>query len=361
MSRQPVIVANERKIELDGLRGYAAIIVVFYHSVLGVDVTQIERIMRGSWSSLGAYDAATKIFLKLFDGDLAVTLFFVLSGTVLFRSLMREEGGLGGIAVRFYIRRFFRIYPALFVSLVACALAFLAGGRSVSLSDFVANALLYDFKVNGPTWTINAEMIAPVFLLLAYIGYRAGREWGLAIVLAGLIYLQTLPVLDGYLFFFKVSCVAFALGALIPTRIGGAVAAFLPRWSWVVAMIAMIVLRWPLKEVAVALLVAAIYYRRADRIDGFLKRPVSQFLGKISFSFYLFNVLFLELICDRLRLLPWAVAHPLEAGIGVAAVVIACTIPVAYLSWLWIELPFNRLGHRLAGRRPTTSAIPEAL
>ena len=352
--------ADERKIELDGLRGYAAIVVVIYHSILGLDGTQLDRILRGAWSDFGPYEVATKIFLKVFDGELAVTLFFVLSGTVLFKSLMREDGGLGS-AGRFYVRRFFRIYPALLVCLVVCGLAFAAGGRAVTMQDFIANALLYDFKINGATWTINAELIAPVFLLLCYAGYKAGRDWGLALVAFGLMYLLALPQFDGYLVLFNISWIGFALGALIPTRIGQIAASILPRWSWVAALIAAIILRWPLREIFIALFVAAIYYRRADGIDAFLSSRISQFLGKISYSFYLFNVLFLELICDRLRQYPWAVAHPLEAGICVAAVVTACIIPVAYLSWAYIEMPFNRLGHRLTGRPRITPVVQPAV
>lgn len=353
--------AEERKIELDGLRGYAAIAVVIYHSVLGLDGTQLDRIVRGAWSNLGPYDAATKVFFKIFNGELAVMLFFVLSGAVLFKSLMREDGQLGGIAIRFYVRRFFRIYPALLACLVVCGLAFFAGGRAVTMQDFVANALLYDFRINGATWTINAEMIAPVFLLLCYAGYRAGREWGLAIVVFGLMYVLTRPQFDDYLVYFKVSWVGFALGALIPTRIGEMAASVLPRWSWLALLLGMIILRWPLREICIALLVATIYYRRADGIAAFLSNRISQFLGKISYSFYLFNVLFLELILDRVRHHPWVAAHPLEAGTCVALVVIACTIPLAYLSWAYIEMPFNRLGHRLTGRRQAVPAVPQSV
>ena len=353
--------ANERKIELDGLRGYAAIVVVIYHSVLGLDGTQLDRVLRGAWSNLGPYEIATKLFFKVFDGELAVTLFFILSGAVLFKSLKREDGRLGGIAVRFYVRRFFRIYPALLASLVACGLAFTAVERGVTMQDFVANALLYDFKINGATWTINAEMIAPVFMLLCYAGYRAGREWGLAIVVFGLMYLLTLPQFDGYLVFFRISWLGFALGMLIPTRIGEMAASVLPRWSWAAVLIVTIILRWPLREICIALFVATIYYRRADGLDTFLSNRISQFLGKISYSFYLFNVLFLELLCDRVRQYPWAVAHPLEAGACVALLVIACTTPVAYLSWAYIEMPFNRLGHRLTGRRHAVPAVPQSV
>lgn len=353
--------AEERNAGLDGLRGYAAIVVVVFHSVLGLDATQIERILRGHWSNFDPYEGLTKIFLKIFDGEAAVMLFFVLSGAVLFRSLIREEDGIGGVAVKFYVRRVFRIYPALFVCLVACSLAFAAGGRGITLDDFISNALLYDFKVNGATWTLNAEMIAPLFLLLSYLGYRAGREWGLAFVAFGLMYLLELPQLDGYLTYFRGSWYCFALGALIPTRAGRAVASALPTWSWIGAIACAIVLRWPLREASIAVLVAMVYYRRTPAIEAFLSGSISQFLGRISFSFYLFNVLFLELICDRVRQYPWAAAHPLEAGIGVAAVVIACTIPVAWISWTCIEMPFNRLGHRLTGRSRITSAAQPAV
>lgn len=348
--------AEERNTGLDGLRGYAAIIVVIYHSVLGLDATLIGRVLGGQWSNLDRYEVAVKAFLKIFNGETAVMLFFVLSGAVLFRSLMRE-GGIGGIAVKFYVRRFFRIYPALFVCIVVCSLAFAAGGRGTTADDFVSNALLYDFKVNGATWTLNVEMIAPLLLLLSYLGYRAGREWGLAFVAFGLTYLLGLPQLEGYLVYFKDYWYCFALGALIPTRAGRVVASTLPKWSWIGAIACAIVLRWPLREASIAVLIAMVYYRRTPAIEAFLSGSISQFLGRISYSFYLFNVLFLELICDRVRQYPWAVAHPLEAGISIAAVVIACTIPVAWMSWTYIEMPFNRLGHRLTGRLRPAQAV----
>jgi peptidoglycan/LPS O-acetylase OafA/YrhL len=352
-------VTDERKIELDGLRGYAAIVVVICHSILGLDTTQIERIVRGQWSSLSFSESTTKIVLKIFDGEAAVMLFFVLSGAVLFRSLMREDGNSGTVAFKFYVRRFFRIYPALLVCLVACGLALAARGRSVTMDDFTANVLLSDFRINGATWTMNAEMIAPAFLLLCCAGYRAAREWGLVTVILILSGLLQLPLFEGYLISFKNSWYCFALGALIPTRLGRAGATVLPRWSWLAAVVCIVLLRWPLRELCVAVLVMMLYYRRADAIQPFLSNRVSQFLGRISFSFYLFNVLFLEWMCDWMRQYPWVIAHTLEAGAGVALAVILCTIPVAYLSWAYIEMPFNRLGYLLTGG--TTAASHQAV
>lgn len=43
--------------------------------------------------------------------------------------------------------------------------------------------------------------------------------------------------------------------------------------------------------------------------------------------------------------------HPLEAGLAASALIIALTIPTAYLVTIWIEEPAIRLGRRLT--RPT--------
>ncbi|MBC7839889.1 MAG: hypothetical protein H7Y39_14815 [Nitrospiraceae bacterium] len=65
----------------------------------------------------GIESLATKALLVLFNG--AVTLFFVISGFVLGLSLDRVKGGLISTYLTFVIRRAFRVYPALILSLLA--------------------------------------------------------------------------------------------------------------------------------------------------------------------------------------------------------------------------------------------------
>ena len=86
------MIDSTRNHQLDGLRGYAAVAVAVFHTILGMDETLILRIVYGELSKLpDAYSWFAKIILKLFSGETAVFIFFVLSGTVLFQSLMHAR------------------------------------------------------------------------------------------------------------------------------------------------------------------------------------------------------------------------------------------------------------------------------
>jgi hypothetical protein len=128
-----------RNQQLDGLRGYAALVVVVFHTILGIDPGQINRILYEDLSKIdGLYGRFTKVALKLFSGETAVVIFFVLSGAVLFNSLLNNKERFIPLAGEFLIRRFLRIYPALFVCLVACAIVFPLAGIPVTLDSFFA-------------------------------------------------------------------------------------------------------------------------------------------------------------------------------------------------------------------------------
>ena len=111
-----------RNDQLDGLRGYAAIAVVFFHSILGPDPAMVGRVLYQNYSKIGSgYDAWAKLALTVLNGQTAVVIFFILSGAVLFDSLQRDrDSGLVPLAVKFFVRRFLRIYPAMAVCLFAC-------------------------------------------------------------------------------------------------------------------------------------------------------------------------------------------------------------------------------------------------
>ena len=78
------------------------------------------------------------------------------------------------------------------------------------------------------------------------------------------------------------------------------------------------------------------------------------FLGRISYSFYLFNVLFLQMLTPELFRHASPGRHPLEFGLGLAAVVIVLTIPVAVLSERFLERPSIELGRRFSSLVPPT-------
>jgi peptidoglycan/LPS O-acetylase OafA/YrhL len=80
---------------------------------------------------------------QLAPGGFGVTLFFVVSGFIITRLFFAEFHSTGSISIRdFYIRRFIRLTPALYVSVIAVAVATIALGNEFSIVP-VGAALAY--------------------------------------------------------------------------------------------------------------------------------------------------------------------------------------------------------------------------
>ena len=313
-----------RNHQLDGLRGIAAVMVSVFHTILCMDQTLIPRIVYGEVSKLpDAYSWFAKVILKLFSGETAVFIFFVLSGTVLFQSLMRARRPFLPEALIFTVRRFVRIYPALIICLAVMAFYSVAIGHPVSLYDFAVNSALYAFPINGVTWTLNVEVVAVGFILAAYAGWRVGSEWGLIAAAVGIGIALRLPWLQSVAVTFKNLWVFFVLGMLIPTRIGGSIARMVPMMAWPFILLVVIIFKSTLQQGAIALLVAMLYYNKAGALGHVLEKPIAQFLGRISYSFYLYNVLVFTVVCGYLKQWPLVTSHPVEAGL-LASVPVIC-------------------------------------
>jgi peptidoglycan/LPS O-acetylase OafA/YrhL len=89
---------KSRYLELDALRGIAVLAVVFYHYTF-------------------AYDYHFKLFASnkfyLYHGNLAVHLFFVISGFVIFLTLEKSKR-----KADFLVSRFSRLYPSYWVAML---------------------------------------------------------------------------------------------------------------------------------------------------------------------------------------------------------------------------------------------------
>jgi peptidoglycan/LPS O-acetylase OafA/YrhL len=163
--------------ELDGIRGFAVIIVVFHHF--------------------------NYINMQYFEGRgfLGVDIFFALSGFLITQILLsyREKG----IKLRkFYIRRIARLFPILFVSVIGLTFflrndpEFLDRTPSIASILYVKNFFPWD-GVFAPMWSLSAEeqfyLLFPVFLLLGlkllkkfrltlFILLWLSTIWGVAVV-----------------------------------------------------------------------------------------------------------------------------------------------------------------------------------
>lgn len=176
----PALAAKPKRIEfpyLDGLRGLAAISVVFYHAYLFTGKTG------------QAYAELPQLKPLLGWGYLGVPLFIVLSGYVLMLPVVQRPGLSSGGILKFLRRRAKRILPpyygALIISLLLIWLIPVMGqiGHTqwdskipvtwqTTLSHFL---MLHDLrsswigKINGPLWSVAVEwqiyFLMPLILL----------------------------------------------------------------------------------------------------------------------------------------------------------------------------------------------------
>jgi peptidoglycan/LPS O-acetylase OafA/YrhL len=118
-------------------------------------------------------------------GRIGVVVFFALSGLLIPKSLY---GPLGFGTRRFLIRRFFRLYPAFWVSIPLGFFAYwMLFDRRMDLSVWLANATMIprpfgSVEVMGHYWTLETELAFYVLCLLLFWQGRIQRMRDLCVV-----------------------------------------------------------------------------------------------------------------------------------------------------------------------------------
>ncbi|WP_299588844.1 acyltransferase [uncultured Microbulbifer sp.] len=143
---------NSRLLNLDALRGLAAILVVWQHSS--------EVFIRNA--SVAQHGTELASFISQVDfGRIGVICFFLISGFVIPFSLSGTRSSLK----KFAIRRFFRLYPAYWSSLfIAVGLTWLISDWMYPMATIAANATMLQGlmgvdNVQGLYWTLTVELI----------------------------------------------------------------------------------------------------------------------------------------------------------------------------------------------------------
>jgi peptidoglycan/LPS O-acetylase OafA/YrhL len=158
-----------RLVYLDSLRGIAALLVASQHFLENTSA-------RDTW------------FLSNFNiGQIGVVVFFILSGMVIPYSL----GGSEAPIRRFFISRFFRLYPAYWLSVSLAVLLAYLSHRSVPIGDILLNLTMLQslFRVPdlfGVYWTLIIELMfyaACVFLCMGKVLNRTNYTFGISIFL----------------------------------------------------------------------------------------------------------------------------------------------------------------------------------
>ncbi|MDN3310106.1 acyltransferase [Microbacterium oryzae] len=294
-------------------------------------------------------------------GYAGVAFFFVLSGFVLTWSY-RPEGSWGG----FMVRRVARVFPSHLVVmgvaliLSASLLPATVTPGMVASQTLLVQAWLFDpetiLGINMVSWSLSAEMaFYALFPLLvpALLRMRPRLRAVCAMVLLAIpVVLGTVLTAAGspeaarLLYFDPLARVPeFVLGIVIALIVRAGQAPVLPRGTAILpvaaAWIACSVTAVPefVGNAALALAFAVIICEAARRdvaraSGGRGRAPArwAQFLGRISFAFYLVHVLAMQLVVAYL---------PVPAGVR-AVVALVLATAAAVLLHIWVEKPAQR-------------------
>ena len=351
---------------LDGLRGIAALAVVFYHVKFPNHFT--------------AYSG------RLFkNGYMAVDLFFILSGFVIYANYSGKIYNTAS-ALRFIVLRFFRIYPLhlaiLFVFVCAkfTKLLMQSAGiitvdhepftepdtyEALAINVLLIQGLFRPLTWNFPSWSISCEFVAYLLFSAAVLAGMRRRKGFFAIgaVMAiaaycglaltqgtlDLPYWGLVRCLPGFLFGMLIF--EFAVGA------GGRLLSAQPTMfiasSEITIVIGITLTMWFVSGAAslsiMPIFMIAVAVLQLDRgpIARFLMWPEVQFLGRISYSIYMTHAFVLLSLagCVKHALVPFQINMWIGDGLILAAVLVV--LAVSFVTYTFIEEPARSYGRRL--------------
>jgi peptidoglycan/LPS O-acetylase OafA/YrhL len=389
-----------RLAELDGLRAMAILLVVTFHSWYF-----LQFALTSKQAFLDYSDSLPWFMGFVRRGDVGVDIFFVLSGYLLSRQLFGERQIKGSIRIgRFYLHRFFRIYP-LYVA--ALALISLGGGFTMRM---LGNLLAYNvwsnpFDIVIPwSWSLSVELefyaIIPLIILLI----RGGRSaLGAPICFSAITIIWVLWVISTYPQLVTNSLIDFEIGenkidlvryfqliyVAMPVRLTqfmfGVSAAWLAiyrtdilvsltrKWRLILIGVALIGATIPLAynpytqlapsdrpfllfdllfgRIGFALSIAVtILLLGFGHLGGLKKRLSSRLLepvARFSFSMYLFHPVFVYLGILIFVGSKQVATVSFGQNIGVLIVAISGSMALGFVTWHLIEHPAIRFGRRL--------------
>lgn len=297
-------------------------------------------------------------------GHLGVVIFFVISGLLITSLLMAERDRHGHISLKmFYARRALRIFPAAYCYIACVFLMWLAGASQMGPHDF---ALALTYTVNflpWPSWPIGhlwSLSVEEQFYLLwpatfVTLTLRGATRVALAVMLLGPLARAAAWALFrdtpyGDLPMFPMVADSLAVGCLLAIgreRLESQkwyLRLLEPGWSIFFVGLVLVLNRFTgygvvetigrsVTNVALALLVHRFVHHSWDPVGRFLNSGPMVLIGQLSYSFYLWQQLFL----DRSSM-AWHNMFPQNLILAILA---------AMASYYLLEKPLMGLRHRL--------------
>jgi peptidoglycan/LPS O-acetylase OafA/YrhL len=319
-------------------------------------------------------------FSILADGNFGVNVFFVISGFLITTLLIAEENKTGTISLKnFYIRRIFRIFPAYYFVLLVYFILQSLSIMSFTSQSWLSSIFYYKYFVRGNIemdhfWSLSMEehfyLIWPL-VFLTFKKYRGYFAFGVILLVcivrfyayrSGINAWDITPLrIDAIM----IGCVF----ALYHERIRSWMAAhFNYKYLLLLLLVLFINSRYfeelnrhyglhmgflliPLgigvsvgtgTNILIGLLmIFSIHFK--TRWFAFLNTPAMNYIGKLSYSLYLWQHLFI--MSPRIGMLS---SFPIN---------LCCTIAAALFSYYFIERPFLKLKSRFEPRHRPKPAV----
>ncbi len=336
---------------LDGWRAVAIMIVLAFHGFYNTALPQHSVLHPIA-------DLAGRV------GAMGVLIFFGISGYLITMKLLQEARATGAFSMRnFYIKRVFRILPPLAAYLLVLSILYLAGVVPLRINDWSAPFFLANYFqgswYTSHFWSLSVEehfyFVWPACILVAgfrkslWIGIAVAvivgfwRSWQIGIrTMHGDPVAATLQHTDMRLDYIMMGCIA-ALALNYYPKLGVAFRYIGSTLGLLVMSIAlyMSTLHLPfdvrsLQAVILTLMVCSTTVAKSPLLSLLLANPVLLFIGRISYSVYVWQQLFLGPSKNVMISSPYAL--PIKYALVLAT---ACA------SYYGVEKPFIRYGRRL--------------
>jgi len=351
--------------QLDGLRGIAVLLVLWFHFPF----------IAGSPGS----QAFTDVGHKIRSGTIGVDVFFALSGFLITRILINERVITGTISFsNFYFKRSLRIFPAYYISIIFCIIMFrLPDQEMVYNLLYLTNYNLANYMPNNDhssplahTWSLAVEeqfyLLWP--LLLAFVPMRHVRMTTAVVVPAIAVGTMVLTCLfvstlqaDALIFgATPIRMLTLSFGAYLACRehdrspLSGrqGYALIVLAVCWLFAT--QVAREWDYTTspvyhslgtlgfafLALGVLASILQPRfgRAGVPQRMLKWRPLRYVGRISYGLYLYHYVILRMLAT----------YDLDAGASPKRVCLAVglTFATAVISFHMMESPLQRLGRR---------------
>lgn len=344
----------------DGLRGLAALWVVFYHLFHGDHITQLSKFIGHCLSAI------------IFEyGNLGVPIFFVLSGFVMAVTTNKKIMGASQSA-RFMLRRFIRLSPPYYFGIIVTLILLYVKARFVdpttSLPDIIATiahvfymqGFLGIKQINVVYWTLCYEIqFYIVFSLVIYFASRFHQETRNNFIvlifstMPGLLWLGLVSepnplqtYVSQHLIFINY-WYAFSAGAVVGWSITRQSSFAFAKYLMLFYLATIAIGYFKTDAFAITAGLTALVLHLAlykNKMDSWLSYKPLQTLGLISYSLYLIHNNLLGIVARLIR-------KTLDVGIFtdliVAIICILTCLIAAFLMYIYIEKPVIKLSQKI--------------